>query len=152
MGKPVSCGIAPIRKNGDDVEILLCKPIYTDFYGMGFLKGQVEENETNIEAAKREFNEESGGLDVELIDEDTYFVQNNPKKKIYIWPAKVSLTKNNVHKITSMGIIPEHDDENVLIKFYPINDLPDVFRNQQQILDDLLQFIEKNKDNMDVIR
>lgn len=149
MGKIISCGIVPIRKNGDDVEILLCKPINGGFYGMGFLKGQVENNETNLEAAIREFDEESGGLDVEIFDDEKFFIQNNPKKKIFIWPAKVSHTDKNVNKINSDGVVPEHDHENEMIKFYNIQDLPMVFRNQQKILEEILEFIENNKDLID---
>ena len=70
MPKTISCGIAAIRKKNDSLEILLCKPVNAGFYGMGFLKGQMEPNETKLEAAKREFSEESGGLDVELLDEN----------------------------------------------------------------------------------
>ena len=115
---------------------------------MGFLKGQMEPNETKLEAAKREFSEESGGLDVELLDENIFFIQNNPKKKIFIWPAIVSITEKNKNKINEKGEVPEHDKENVLIKFYSIYDLPPVFRNQQKILNDLLEFIEENKDKL----
>ena len=156
MSKIVSCGIAPIRKNGDKFEILLCLPsecvfrshIGNTFQGMGFLKGQVEDNETNLEAALREFGEESGNLDIELFDNEQYFVQNNPKKKIFIWPAKVLPTMFNHSKITDNGTVLDHDEENTLIKFYPIDELPEVFRNQQKILEELLDFIEQNKDKI----
>jgi len=155
MPKVISCGIAPIRKNGNDIEILLCVPIEERyfspndaFYGLGFLKGQVEDHETNLEAAKREFGEESGNLEIELYDEETYFTQNNPKKKIHIWPAKVLQTKFNEEKICEEGIVHDHDEENALIKFYSISDLPPIFRNQQKILDELLEFIENHKENI----
>lgn len=145
MGKIVSCGIAPIRIKDGTIEILLCKPSTGGYFGMGFLKGQIEQNETVLDAAKREFAEESGGLDVEIINEDIMFIQNNPKKKIYIWPAKVLNTLKNSGKITSEGIVPEHDHENDLIKFYKIDELPEVFKNQQKILSDLLNFVEEHK-------
>lgn len=148
MSKIVSCGIAPLRKNGDEIEILLCKPINGGFYGMGFLKGQVEPDETELEAAVREFDEESGGLDVEIFDKNDFFTQNNPKKKIHIWPAKVSHTAKNEKKIEYDGTVPEHDEENELIKFYPISDLPHVFRNQQKILDEILSFVEAHKEEI----
>lgn len=145
MGKIISCGIAPIRINNGNIEILLCKPSNGGYFGMGFLKGQIEQNETVLDAAKREFAEESGGLDVEIINEEIMFVQNNPKKKIYIWPAKLLNTSNNSEKITSDGEVPEHDQENDLIKFYKIDELPEVFKNQQQILSDLLTFVDEFK-------
>lgn len=155
MSKIISCGIAPIRKNGDDIEILLCVPTegsYASangsFYGMGFLKGQVEDGETNLQTAIREFGEESGDLNVELFDTEKFFTQNNPKKKIHIWPAKVLPTEFNLHKITDSGIVLDHDEENTLIKFYSINNLPPVFRNQQKILGELLEFINENKENI----
>jgi ADP-ribose pyrophosphatase YjhB (NUDIX family) len=155
MTKVVSCGIVPIRKNGDDIEILLCVPIEGSyapsngsFYGMGFLKGQVENDESNLETAKREFAEESGDLQIELFGDETYFTQNNPKKKIYIWPAVVLPTEFNYSKIGDNGVVHDHDDENALIKFYPITNLPPIFRNQQQILEDLLEFIDENKESI----
>jgi len=143
--KVISCGIAPIRKNGDKIEILLGQPIDGGFYGLGFLKGQVESHENEIEAARREFAEESGNLDVELFGASIYFTQDNPKKLIHIWPAKVPATDNNINKINIDGVIPEHDHENDYIQFFDIEDLPMVFRNQQEILSDLLDFINKNK-------
>lgn len=152
MTKVVSCGIAPVRKNGDKIEILLCVPIeesYSSmsgsFHGMGFLKGQVENDETELNTAKREFAEESGDLQIELFDEEIFFTQNNPKKKIHIWPAKVLPTEFNYGKISDNGIVHDHDEENALIKFYPIDNLPPIFRNQQQILEDLLTFISENE-------
>ena len=145
MSKVTSCGIVPIRKNGDKTEILLGQPTNGGFYGMGFLKGQVEDGETEMEAAIREFAEESGNLDVELFDINTSFIQDNPKKKIYIWPAKVPHTDNNTLKINEDGVILEHDHENELVQFYDIEDLPMVFRNQQEILEELLVFIENNE-------
>ncbi len=154
--KLVSCGVLPVRKNGDNYEILLCLPSECAFrstnpnvfQGMGFLKGQMEGEETELDAAIREFAEESGNLDIELFDTEKFFVQNNPRKKIYIWPAKVLPTVRNHNKITENGTVLDHDGENALIKFYPINDLPEVFRNQQKILEEMLEFIEANKDKI----
>lgn len=153
MSKIVSCGIAPIRKKGSEIEILLCVPkgmgsARSSFYGTGFLKGQVEEDETNLEAARREFCEESGDLEVELYDEGMYFTQNNPKKKIHIWPAKMKPTQVNSDKVSRDGIVHYHDEENELIKFYSIRNLPPVFKNQQKILGELLEFIEENKETL----
>ena len=140
-----SCGIVPIRMHNGKVQILLGQPVESGFYGLGFLKGQVEKGETELEAAYREFAEESGGLDVEIFDEKIFFEQNNPRKLIYIWPAKVSDTVNNKNKIDDYGVIPDHDTENDFIQFFNIDELPMVFRNQQEILESLLIFIENNK-------
>ncbi len=144
MSKIISCGIVPIRKYNNKIEILLCKPTSSGYFGMGFLKGQMEEGETFLEVAKREFSEESGGLEIDIIDESIFFIQNNPKKKIYIWPAVVRDNIINNKKISSKGEIDEHDNENELIKFYPIDRLPKFFKNQQEILDQLLNFIINN--------
>lgn len=141
-----SCGIVPIRKHEGKIQILLGQPIESGFYGLGFLKGQVEENETELEAAKREFAEESGNLDVEVFDEDIVFMQDNPRKKIFIWPAKVLHTENNTKKVDDYGVVTEHDAENEFVQFFDIEEMPMVFRNQQDIVDELLIFIENNKD------
>jgi ADP-ribose pyrophosphatase YjhB (NUDIX family) len=145
----ISCGIVPIRRFNGKFQILLGQPIESGFYGLGFLKGQVEENETNFEAAIREFAEESGNLDVEVFSEDIVFIQDNPRKKIFIWPAKILETKNNINKINDFGVITEHDAENEFVQFFNIDELPMVFRNQQDILDELLVFIENNKNLID---
>jgi len=146
MVKVTSCGIVPIRNNNGHIEILLGQPINGGFYGMGFLKGQVENNETDLNAALREFAEESGDLDIELIDKELFFTQNNPKKLIHIWPATVLDTDHNKSKIRNDGVVEYHDDENDYIQFFDIDDLPMIFRNQQDILNELLIYIKKNKD------
>ena len=153
MAKIISCGIVPLRKKNGKVEMLLGLPSECAFransgnvfQGMGFLKGHVEDGETNLETAKREFSEESGELEVELFDENICFNQNNPKKNIYIWPAKLLPTLDNEYKITEDGTVLEHDSENMMIKFYPVDDLPAVFRNQQKILAELLEFVKENE-------
>lgn len=143
-----SCGIVPIRLHKGKVQILLGQPIESGFYGLGFLKGQVENGESAFEAAKREFAEESGNLDVEVFSEDIVFMQDNPRKKIFIWPAKVLHTENNANKVNEYGIITEHDAENEFVQFFDIDELPMVFRNQQDIVEELLIFIENNKNNI----
>ena len=42
------------------------------------------------------------------------------------------------------------DEENDLIKFYRIDELPEIFKNQQIILNDLLKFIDENQDIISV--
>jgi ADP-ribose pyrophosphatase YjhB (NUDIX family) len=143
-----SCGIAPIRIHDGKIQILLGQPVDSGFYGLGFLKGQVEENETTFHAAKREFAEESGNLDVEVFDEDIVFMQDNPRKKIFIWPAKVLHTENNTKKVDDFGVVTEHDAENEFVQFFDIEEMPMVFRNQQDIVDELLIFIENNKEKI----
>lgn len=146
-----SCGIVPIRIHNGKIQILLGQPIESGFYGLGFLKGQVEENESAFEAAKREFAEESGNLDVEVYDENIVFMQDNPRKKIFIWPAKVLETKNNTAKVDEYGVIKEHDAENEFVQFFDIDEMPMVFRNQQDIVEELLLFIENNKEEIALI-
>ena len=148
MSKIISCGIVPIRKVGNEIQILLCKPTGSGFFGMGFLKGQVENGEDLIETAKREFSEESGNLEVELIDEGYFFTQNNPKKIIHIWPAFLKQTDTNALKIKNDGRVIGHDDENEYIKFYSIYDLPVIFKNQIEIAESLINDIELKKINI----
>jgi len=153
MGKVISCGIVPLRKKNGKVEMLLGLPTECAFradnenvfQGMGFLKGQVENEESYLETALREFNEESGHLDIELFGNDVCFNQNNAKKNIFIWPAKLLPTIDNAYKITDDGVVMEHDSENTMIKFYPIDALPAIFRNQQKIVDELIEFIKVNE-------
>lgn len=144
MSKVISCGIVPIRRHGGKIEILLCKPTCDSYFGMGFLKGQMEDGETELESAMREFSEESGGLEVELFDEKTFFSQDNPNKLIHIWPAMLKEDSRNLAKIAKDGSVPQHDHENELIKFYDIERLPKIFKNQEKILSQLMKFIDEN--------
>jgi predicted NUDIX family NTP pyrophosphohydrolase len=61
----ISAGLLMYRRNGDALEILLCHPggplyEHKDHGCWGIPKGQVEANETIVEAAFREFTEETG--------------------------------------------------------------------------------------------
>lgn len=55
-----SAGIIPFRKNADgELEFFVGRPfVNSDYYA--FLKGGIEEGETDVDAAIREFKEESG--------------------------------------------------------------------------------------------
>ncbi len=144
----VSCGIAPLRLNVEEVEVLLCTPINEGSYGLGFLKGQVEMGESNLETATREFAEESGNLDVKIIDESVYFTQDNPNKNIFIWPAIVLDSEKNKNKIDAYGTVHGHDEENEKIDFHPLSDLPMIFKNQLDITEELIPYFNENKDKL----
>lgn len=79
MKKEKSCGAIVYRLDGENVLILMVR--HTNGGHWSFPKGHVEQNETEVQTAKREIKEETG-IDVEI---DTCFkekVTYSPKKDV----------------------------------------------------------------------
>lgn len=71
-----SYGIIPVHKMGDRFLFLLIRNFDIDGKTPGhwsFPKGHAEEGESEIEAAKREFSEETGIEEVEITEEPVFF-------------------------------------------------------------------------------
>lgn len=64
----LSCGIVPIRKAGNHWQFLLLRC----FRNWDFPKGMKDTDESPLEAARREFSEETGIGKIEIISEDLY--------------------------------------------------------------------------------
>lgn len=79
MKKEKSCGAIVYRLDGENIMILMVR--HTNGGHWSFPKGHVEQNETEVQTAKREIKEETG-IDVEI---DTRFkekVTYSPKKDV----------------------------------------------------------------------
>lgn len=69
MSDETSYGIIPVRKEGDDWEVLLVSP-HHGYWGLP--KGHAENAETDLEAATRELFEETGLRIVGLLTHDIF--------------------------------------------------------------------------------
>lgn len=141
--KENSYGICAWRINEKkEIEISLIKPVKSKNNTWGFPKGRIEIGETEIEAALREFEEETGNLEIDYIFNRKFF-QKNKHKNISIWLGR--LNENSLHNkqnIDKTGKILKHDCENEEVRFFPLNDLPKIFYTQSIILKHLKYFFQ----------
>ncbi|MEK7452823.1 MAG: NUDIX domain-containing protein [Patescibacteria group bacterium] len=80
MKEEKSFGLIPIFKKDNETLFFI---IQHNAGHWGFPKGHKEFGESDIESAKREFKEESGIEDFEIIDEDIYFEERYIIKRGY---------------------------------------------------------------------
>ncbi len=104
----------------------------------GFPKGHVEENETEMEAAKREMKEETG-IEVEVLfgfkSEISYFYKNKGKlshKKVIFF---IGITKSNKVKLSF-----EHDDFKWATAKEAMETL--TFKNEKEVLKRAIEFLK----------
>lgn len=69
----LSCGVVPFRKNGDKLEVLLLRC----FKNWDFPKGKMDKGEDPLTAARREFTEETGISEIEIVSPDL-FIETEP--------------------------------------------------------------------------
>lgn len=106
-----------------DVEILLIIPKgHSEF---SFIKGKIEQNETEEEAALRESNEETN-ISFEIKHLEQRFYQCNKQKNISIFIIDIcNVNLNNI-------ILQEKEVQE--IKFFKLTDDIDINKNQKDIL------------------
>lgn len=141
--KENSYGICAWRINEKkEIEISLIKPIKTKSNSWGFPKGRIEIGETEIEAALREFEEETGNLEIDYIFNRKFF-QKNKHKNISIWLGRLNeKSLHNKQNIDKNGVVLKHDCENEIVKFFPLNNLPKIFYSQSLILTHIKYFFQ----------
>ncbi len=145
MEKIKAYGILLYKLENKKTKILLCKSVKS-LEKWGCLKGMQTENETAKECAKREFFEECG-IKIETFLFEDYFFQENDEKDIGIWIV-------NAKKIDKIGNYFSEDKlydnylswENSKVKFFNINDLPDIKKKQKKLIEDIKDFLQnKNR-------
>lgn len=98
-------GIIPLRKGKGGYEVLLLLHRSGSYWG--FPKGHIEEEEDVLEAAKREFQEETGLCIEKIIQEKTFIEEYNFEKNgkrvykiVYYFPAfvngEIKLSQNEI--------------------------------------------------------
>ncbi len=94
MKKDVSFGLVPMHKDGDVIEFLLIQ--HTEGH-WAFPKGHAEREESFLETAQREFEEETGimqyQVDNSIIFQEEYYPQKDGQifhKTVSYYPAWVS--------------------------------------------------------------
>ena len=128
MPKPViSCGAVVYKKDQDRTLVLLVKQAGNN-PGWGIPKGHMESGENYVTTACREVKEETG-IDIEVITRLPHVtLQKNSYKKIVV-PYLAIQTCNRD---------PQCDDkasEVVDVKWFDIDDLPQIYVYQRPILD-----------------
>ncbi len=94
--KKISCGAIIFRRENDKIYFLLLK--YPNYWG--FPKGEKEENESEIETAKREIKEETGIEDLRFIFgfrreyEYYYFIEGKKVEKKAVFFLAETKTKD----------------------------------------------------------
>ena len=101
MKKEEGFGIIPIFKKGDETLFLV---IHRKEGFWEFPKGHKEEGESGIEAAKREFEEETDIKDYEILDENTFFedryIAKREGKEDREKTVKYYLAETNTQEVT----------------------------------------------------
>ncbi|HDR3493167.1 TPA: NUDIX domain-containing protein [Bacillus wiedmannii] len=134
MQREKSCGVI-IYQNKPDTRYLIVKSKANGHWG--FPKGHIEENETEIDTAKREVKEETG-LDV-LIHEDfktsmEYKISETIKKEVILFLGTPMSTSVTIQK-----------DEIAIYKWATFADILNLFKheNQKQILKQAHEFLNQ---------
>lgn len=136
-------GICLYKEDNSQIKVLLCKSVKSQ-QKWGFLKGVKEELESKEQTAIREFFEECG-IKVEYKHLENYFEQINDQKDIGIFLVNYKYIKKIDHLFINEKLLDHFLCwENSQVKFFDIQELPDIKKKQKDIVQDIVQhFMEK---------
>lgn len=123
--KEKSCGAVVYRKNNNELEFLL---VYQNNGHYSFPKGHVENNETEIETAKREIKEETN-LDVEIDSnfryEISYFLEskNVMKDAVYFIATPITFDLKSQEGEINECVWNNYNDTMQLLEFDNIKEV-----------------------------
>lgn len=104
----LSCGVVPFRKTGNKWEVLLLRC----FKNWDFPKGMMDTGEDPLSAAKREFSEETGISEIEIISSEL-FIETEPYSNGKIaryYPGMVALDAQvEIRPNPVTGILEHHE-------------------------------------------
>lgn len=141
MNKKYAYGVCLYKISKYDIKILLCKSVKS-LNNWGLLKGCLIKNETLIQCAKREFEEEcSISVDIDLFEE--YFEQKNSLKDVGIWLYNAKNIDNLNEYIVDGKLLNTHLSwENSRVKFFSLDHLPLIKEKQITLIKDIKDFLE----------
>ena len=134
-------GILPYLVEDNDIKILLCKSVMSR-NKWGCLKGMKERNETPFDCAKRELFEESS-IEVEIALFEDYFEQVNIDKDIGIWLVNAANIEGLDEKFIEYRLKSNLLSwENSKVKFFSLDDLPDIKKKQVTLIKEVKDFLK----------
>jgi ADP-ribose pyrophosphatase YjhB (NUDIX family) len=142
MIKIKAYGICLYKIVDNNIYILLCKSVQSN-ERWGLLKGKSEKDETPIQTALREFEEESS-IKLKQNYLEQYFEQINDTKDIGIWLV-------NFNKLSSIQKQYFIDNtlkrnhlswENSKVKFFDIKDLPQIKKKQKYLIKQIKDYLQ----------
>ena len=142
MNKTKAYGICLYRKKSNSVKILLCKSV-SSLQKWGFLKGVQEKKESNTQTAIREFQEECGiKIDKKYLEK--YFEQKNTNKDICIYMVNYDNISNINTFFVNDKLLSNHLSwENIQVKFFDIEKLPEVKMKQEKLTNELITYLKR---------
>lgn len=141
MSKKYAYGVCLYKISKYDIQILLCKSVKS-FNNWGFLKGCLLKNETLIQCAKREFEEECS-IKVNIDFFEKYFVQKNEDKDIGIWLYNAKNIENIDKYIIDGKLLSTYLSwENSKVKFFTLDHLPSIKEKQILLIKEIKDFLE----------
>ena len=143
MEKIKAYGVCVYKKYKDSYAILLCKSVQSQ-QRWGFLKGGENKGETKEQSAIREFTEESG-IPIKRNMLEEYFFQENETKDIGIYLVNASNIKDLDKYFYNCTLNTKYLSwENSKVKFFDIDKLPLFKKKQIDIVEDIVNFLNKN--------
>lgn len=143
MEKIKAYGLCIYKIIDDEIKILLCKSV-TSKKKWGCLKGLALKDENPIDCAQREVYEESR-IKVDPLHYEEYFEQENDLKDIGLWLVNAKNIRN-INRMFFEDTLKNHllSWENSKVKFFDIDNLPDIKTKQSEILEQITDFL-RNK-------
>jgi len=134
MKEEKSCGAIILRKNDKSFQTLLLKHNAGHW---AFSKGHVEENETEVETAKREIKEETN-LDVEIDANFRTSVRYSPMEGVEKEVIYFLAYKKDGNETPQLEEISE-------MKWYDINEAVNIltFDNDKEIIEKVKRYLKK---------
>lgn len=141
MEKIKAYGICLYKVDADSVKILLCKSVKSN-EKWGFLKGVAISNETAVNTALREFEEECN-INVKESDLEKFYLQENELKDIGIYLVNAKKVKNlEQYFMNDILLKVNLSLENSEVQFFDINSLPPIKKKQSFLTSDIVKFLK----------
>ena len=152
-----SAGLLMYRRRGEDIEVFLCRPFSLEKQRKnlwGVPKGRVDDYERPIDAAKREFYEETG---LRPPDVPSYYLGKvmypSGKKEVSVWTFEFDPPEDFEYK-SNLTKVKDSDGRSILIpeigewKWFSLEDAKrNIMISQREVLERFLRFMGKNNNS-----